>query len=226
MRLTLDPRSIANDRPVEIYITDNDEPDFSIPKSILDNLSDALAESFAPADRKDPQESPIELRLPEDHEDAWNILIYWAYKHRLLPAGETSEYVASRGEAWVAAWLLAERNGLSELQDLIMLELLNWVATECFGLDIFEHVFQVTLPGSKIRLLVLEELMVDMHEGDTQLSDVEEVWSCAGFMDEFFEVAGNWDKNADHFQYFDCGRRWKEFMVAGGPSKHPYFDDE
>lgn len=162
--LTYHARSIANDRPVEIYINDNEEPDFTIPKSILDNLSDALAKSLAPADRKDPQESPIELRLPDDDDDACNIFIDWAYKHRLLPADEISECVKSHGDAWVAAWLLAERNGLPELQDLIMLELLNLRGD--IEADALAHICEFLKPDTELsRFFAEEAISIIVNEG-------------------------------------------------------------
>ena len=108
-------------------------------------------------------------------------LFFWAWKEK-LPPNLTDDHVDTR---LVEAWILGHKYDLKVFQDLVMEELL-WMLDVCLtDLSAARPAFFKTPPGSKLRILMAEEIaLLLMDEPQIKISDLSDLGKVDGFQAE------------------------------------------
>ncbi|KAK5121397.1 hypothetical protein LTR85_005229 [Meristemomyces frigidus] len=198
-------QALKRDRLVKIFVGQNanTEP-FLVQQTALEKLSVYFAKALQP-DKFSEGESAL-LRLSDDDVHVWKALLYWMFEST-LPNIEMM---------------------VLSFQNEIMLELLHKLNTGVPSLDVVKTSFNRTPPGSKLRLLMAEEVAFMLSEQNNKKmvpEDLDAFDGVVGFtsaltvaLKYYGEAPIRVLRRLPHPGYGACDR-WKLFMVGDGP-KH------
>ena len=208
------------------------EATFTVPKSVIEHISVTLREALAIASTSTKDSNVAEVRFEVDDLRAWEVFIFWAYKHCLPRAIDVSTDSKTQGHFWVHAWLFGHKYDIPTFQDLVMLELLKWCEAHSFNLCLAGRAFRNTEPGSKLRTLILEEVVHMLQGiGSISWSSLQGLWVIPGFSTAMFGMLQWHEEGKYSSERFEIGvdevrAEWKKFMVGNGPVKHWALDTE
>ena len=184
------------------------------------------------------KDGPDVLKFPEDDLDVWQALTFWMFNKTIPTDKELSSQVDCESIHFVRCWCLGEKYQIGAFQDAAMLELLHTIdkAQEtAIWLEAIKEAFEESPDGSVLRKL-MAEVAVDMLEVSREISDkdLEQFDGIVGFARALlhahrdFRDERSWQIVRD-FGGAACNqtspfwpylRRWKRFMLYGGPEQH------
>lgn len=115
-------RSFKQDRMIEVYVADIDEPLF-ISRNLLARSSSVFEELLQQTNTT-PQDHACVLRFPEDNLDAWKLLMFWMTQKRVPEVYELLEPDDCDPSYLVRCWCLGDKYQLPLFQDAVMHQLL------------------------------------------------------------------------------------------------------
>lgn len=219
------------DRFIEIYVGDAAEgeqtsPSLRVPASILKNLSKLLAgEVQGACDHATAKgQRKAKLFYPNDLTYAWEILLYWAFHHRL-----SDQHAATTDpRIFIDAWMLGHRWAIPDFQDFVMLELLHSCTNEGWDDTDIALVVDMAYDNPQSSLVRLATDVV-VHEIEVTkrftLKKVRKAWECGAFEYHLLKAYHRFHKYGEEiFDRFGKGETkkawWKKFMIGEGPKQH------
>lgn len=166
------------------------------------------------------------LRLAEDDAAAWSVLVFW-FIERSLPEEDIEKALEdNNGEepqiVLVNCWTTGDKYGITEFQDLVMLELLQVFGTKWLSPGAAYQAALRSASGSELRALMAREIV----SGDKKWEDFNLALSLVGFAAEVLEeVQARQRDPSRRFTMMGnkdgAGRTdaWRRFMLLG-PPKH------
>ncbi|KAK4544936.1 hypothetical protein LTR36_003841 [Oleoguttula mirabilis] len=226
--------SLQSERLIEIYvgaITPNSKP-YLVPQTILE----AASEYFVNALRSDSFREGRDSRLhfPYDNVRAWEVLLFWMYK-------DTVPSTACTGGTLVSCWVLGDKYAIPNFQDSAMLLLLDFCRLSLLDPQALSEGIASSVPGSKMRRLIAEELVViHFKEGDMDHVEVEAVIDGTGLLGEFLAAHERLNKDKGVFSdrltklspsaakkpASDRRAIWRDYLVGELPAKHWIYERE
>ncbi|KAK5688512.1 hypothetical protein LTS10_000490 [Elasticomyces elasticus] len=166
-------RSLHNDRLVDVYVGDID--DETEPYRVQQVVLEKVAEYFAAALRPDTfsEGQNGRLHFPDDDTDVWQILLQWAIQ-RVVPCWQSIDQDV-RHSLLVRCWVTADKYGIQDFQNEIMLEALMSFRIS-IGIEALYVGVKLTAPGSALRRLVSEELVYKVYtEESVKFAELNEL---------------------------------------------------
>lgn len=211
----------AGDHIITLVVgSDGSQPRLKVPGSILRNISPSIAADVASAigrKRHSSDLKALELQYTMDDREAWILLLYWAYHHRLPePPGEYDSWVDNCDDL-VSAWLLGNKYDIPSFQDLVMIELLQ--INECLDHHYIETAFTTTKSGSPIRRVLVEKIVYLYVRGELKHDYLDGLGRIIGFTSAFAKAMEAHRKEGEGmfkrmpWQRNDQGDRWIEYML-------------
>lgn len=186
------------------------------------------------------ERAPAEVHFVDDDPRAFDILMYWVYFRSVAsdpkPWSELDQWQREHGPHYyrdlIHAWILGNKYGLVDFQNLVMLELLRRSGSGDLSPDLAGEAFQFSPPGSPLQRFVAVELVYMVfivHSLPRRV--IEELQAIAGVHEELQRVydtlnqgRGMLDRLPSREQPLNDG--WKEYMVGGrGPEQHWIYRD-
>jgi hypothetical protein len=161
------------------------------------------------------------LRFPEDDQKEWQVLLHWKIKGDLvIGASEDAESAMRR---LIQRWVLGDKYGIEEFQDLLMLHLLEKVDETYVTVDLVKLAFGNTPIGSPLRELMAGELVhvIQPPRAGYKHEDLEALDGIAGYTTALMHAIdrrASKDKSVMGSKLFQG--KWKPFMLEDGPKKH------
>ena len=235
--LTNNDRRLQSDRIIHIFVgTGDDAERFSIQQVLLESISEYFVNAMKNEHLGNESESGV-LRFPEDNLEAWQVLLCWVVGRRF-----PRKAMAGEQELAVSCWVLGDKYGIVEFQDEAMLSLLKTIDTFQAERETIAMAFRGTPPGSKLRLLMTEEMLYNLsaterlgisHQWTLRSSDIDGILNGLNFAGELLEVQQRCTHDQDEFwaaigNRFEDGSseqqsKWKEYMVG---AEYPDFSKE
>ena len=166
--------------PIEVIVgPEGDTKTWHLPKKLLVNASPffaaALNGSFSEATSR-------RVPLPEDDPHGFALFVRWLYvghisgdilsceseddKSDILgDSASTSDY-DTVAQMFLQACSLGEKHNCLQFRDCAVGELIHLWATVSIGAEAIPYVFGHFAPGSKIRLLAIDQFRFDLHNGE------------------------------------------------------------
>lgn len=210
-------RTIQSDRLIKIYIADVSEP-YLVQEAVLTNIWKWFAKAIK--NRANLGTEAGVLRFPDDHQGAWEILLYWIIKGQFLCEGEDER---SHIIQLVRCWVLGDKYCLADFQDLAMADLLQILNSnsEAFPFYAVELAFSNTPDKSPLRTLIARWVVHEVVTGVRTAEDMEMLDGVAGFLAEMVKAYKFKDKEGlKVMRYIFRQGDWEEFLVGGGPYQH------
>lgn len=168
---------VQDDSLISIYVGAVPKP-LMMPKSILERSSQYFVKALKHSHLGTGETNT--LRFPEDDLDGWTVVLYWMV-NREVP-GEPIEPKASVYRVLIACWIMGDRYDMPAFQDVVMMELLNRLDVFSPSMALVKLAFESTIPGSKLRLVMAEELGWMIKHGRCG-EQCEELDCCDGILD-------------------------------------------
>ena len=212
------------ERLIDLYIGDQTRS-YKIQKSLIASI----LEVFAGVINDDDNVTEYGVRFMEDDPEAWKVLLHWKVKGYLPGKQHKSPQEA---HMWLSGiWILGEKYDIKDLQDRAMLEMFTFLIDDEVDLDLVTFVFENTLQGSKLAMVMAEEIAHLIRRGVYHPENLDVFEGFAGFTAavvtalESFNKMDYEDSNISRHRLGrdEDGKRtdaWKKYMVGGGPKQH------
>lgn len=218
--------ALKADHLVKVYVGDEGAPPFLLQQTLLTSISPVFANALK-HENLGTNPEPGVLRFPEDDTEAWEVFLHWLMQ-RSYP-----QDLDARSS--VKCWVLGDRYHISTFQDNAMFALLVRLDNKWAKLDDISYAFRLTPPGSKLRLLMAEELVMLMDDKKVVYDEIDCALNGTNFVGELLRardrlaaedrVCEGSDEDLEHeWSMRDrFGRTdeeaevsWQEFMVGNG----------
>lgn len=146
------------DRLIKVYVgeqTSVESKPFLIQATLLETASEWFVKALK---HEHLGGEPGVLRLPEDDLDAWKVFIHWLVMKKLPQDHMSNLHDQYDHAALVRCWVIGDKYGISEFQNLIMLDLLDSLEDCCVQTEAARLGFECTAPGSVMRELMAAEV--------------------------------------------------------------------
>ncbi|KAK5702638.1 hypothetical protein LTR97_003584 [Elasticomyces elasticus] len=185
-------QSLESDRTIKLIIGEPTEhaATFYISKTALEQTSEFFCGALRNQHLGDGERDT--LKFPEDNLTAWKVLLFWMMKHGLPRDANLVTMVDTEGKCHpldhvisVRCWALGDKYGIPTFQDFVMLELLDHL--ECYGSNLVtvREAFQSTTPGSPLRELMAEEVVLCLGSGSMEFEELDALDGVIGFTSIF-----------------------------------------
>lgn len=220
-------RKMKNDRLITVIVGDDEhQEEFKLQEIILRNTSKAFAAALDHEHLGGGTKGI--LHFPEDDTEAWKVLVFWMIMKRLPEKATENTGKEDRTALLIYCWVLGDKYGLPEFQDVAMLELLFRSRRCWMDAEHVELIADNTMSGSKLRRLAVGEVVLAKMEGTASTPDFTPAYDVPGFAEDVEEGVWSWVQDASVWcseigQKDGSGRdgMWKDYMVIeGGPQKH------
>lgn len=163
-------RRLRFDRLIKVYMEEN-SPEAPIQpciisEALLEKTSDYFQKALEHENRMgDQTKEKAALHFPEADETAWKVLLHWMYIHELPEHLIHKDHELFDVESLLNCWILGDKYIIPDFQDPVMLSLLHFL-DEC-SLSLLAIQFNVkrTAPQSKLRKLLVEQMVFEIREG-------------------------------------------------------------
>ncbi|KAK5688472.1 hypothetical protein LTS10_000450 [Elasticomyces elasticus] len=216
-------QSLQSERTIKLVIGQPaaDATAFYISKTALEQTSEYFCGALRNQHLGDGERDT--LTFPEDDLTAWKVLLCWMMKHDLPRDANLVTRSDTEGECQplnhiisVRCWALGDKYGISTFQDFIMLELLDALESDSPQLSTVREAFDSTTPGSPLRELLAEEIVMRFNMG---LEDLDALDGLVGFISIF--AAKLSDRNKD--DGCGCGFHPRVPNEVDDPGRSPFW---
>ncbi|KAH9845160.1 hypothetical protein Tdes44962_MAKER06804 [Teratosphaeria destructans] len=228
--------SLKSDSFVKIFLGDavGQQP-YLVARSILEDSAEYFRKALQHAPSFGAGELDV-LRFPEDDTGAWEVLLYWMLKGSLTALKSLQECCYGdnlyRRGLLVHCWCLGDKYGMDAFQNEIMVHLILVFEDQCIPPAALRDAFENTAPGSRLRKICMEELVLSFNQGGTGSEELELFDGIVGFISEFSTTMQ--DESLKHSVFRTLCRRkhqpgeachkardaWKTYMVGDSPAVH------
>lgn len=202
-------RAFQSDRLVKIFVGQNAEATkpFLVQQVLLENLSPYFTKALRQDGFREGKQGS--LTFPDDDRLAWEILLYWIVKREVL-------WLEGNIMDCISCWALGDKYGIVAFQDEAMLELLRYFNKHWLGLKQLSKGLEFSPCGSKMRLLLAEEIVYAMDSHGWKYEEVEEVVDGKGLIADMLRAQERFRRDKQVFRHR---------LEAQGKEKNPLISD-
>jgi hypothetical protein len=224
-------QALKSDRLIKIYVGDDQTTPFLVNQRMLEKTAEYFQASFR-HEHVGENSEPGVLRFPEDFVEAWRGLIFWMFNKRLPSLRKLIPmYQGRRNHAIpIACWIMGDKYGILEFQDLIMLELLRSLERHDMLDTATKYAVRNTPPACRLRLLITEQTAAALRTSGAAGFPLDDLEGTPDFLEDLSRALLA-DRDREGIRGRVCvdergnatveggGRRWKNFMVGEGPER-------
>ena len=124
--------------------------------------------------------------------------------------------------SYIEAWVLGDKYGIPEFQNVVMFELLHYLSgDDRIRLEHAELAFHRTMPASPLRTLVAEDLAVQIRDTTIGPAEFSMLDGATGAIVDVLAALAFYDAIGGDVLYEKrLDNRWKEFMVGDADYCH------
>ncbi|KAF2771402.1 hypothetical protein EJ03DRAFT_372759 [Teratosphaeria nubilosa] len=183
--------SLKSDSVIKIFVGEEiGQKPYLVARSILEGTAESFQKALQHAQNFGSGELDV-LRFPKDDKVAWEVLLYWMLRGTLpAPGSLETEYRDHHGTDCydghlVRCWCLGDKYGIYAFQNEIMVQLILLVECNDLASSVLRDALENTAPGSKLRNICMEDLVVGLNEGSLEPEELDLFDGVVGFISAF-----------------------------------------
>lgn len=200
---------------IRIYIgvRNDDSKPYIVPKYVLSDSS----RYFEKAPSKDFIEGRTGiLHFPEDHEPAWQILLYFIFRHKVVESVEDSI-----GFSWwespsdlAHTYVLADKYELPACQNAIVRAFAKLTGDDCLRLKDYKELLAFLPARSALQRIILEDMVAVQWSDTYEWEEYESLSQYEGVLPGLIRAAERRLRDPEKFPPHGYGARVEDYLVS------------